>query len=149
MNRFFREECYEEQQLGLNSTYVLYYNGELAAFCSVCADKLILADNEQEGMELPRGVVPAIKVARLGRSVKFKEFGFGSYMLDYVRYRAIQLSETDLGVRLITLDAYPHRVEYYISKGYVVNQKQHKKASTVSMRLDIFNPQKPNEVVTE
>lgn len=40
MNEFFQNECFEEMRLGLNATYVLYYKGELAVICSICADRL-------------------------------------------------------------------------------------------------------------
>ena len=81
MNDFFRDECFYEQNLGLNSTYVLYYKGELAALCSICTDKLSLAKDEKNDMSLPRNSVPAVKNARLARDVKFHESKIGIYLL--------------------------------------------------------------------
>lgn len=137
MNRFFKEECYDEQKRGLNATYVLYYKGELAAFCSICTDKINLASSEQTEMSLPRGSVPTIKVARLGRAVKFRSHGFGTFILEYVRLQVLEISES-VGVRFLTLDAYQHREAYYETLGFKRNQNQGKNSTTISMRLDIF-----------
>jgi predicted GNAT family N-acyltransferase len=138
MNAFLKTECFKEQEKGLNKTYVLYYKGELAAFCSICADKINLGKDEQTGHELPRGSVPAVKVARLGRDKRFAELRLGRMLLDYVRMEMLELSQKALGIRFITLDAYEHRVPYYSSIGFVRNSNQGKNSPTVSMRLDIF-----------
>jgi hypothetical protein len=138
MNTFFRNECLDEQKLGLNSTYALYYKGELAALCSICADKISLATSEKDNMNLPRNSVPAVKIARLARDKKFRDLRLGIYLFDYVRLQILESSE-NIGIRLITLDAYPERVEYYKSIGFIVNANQGKNSNnTVSMRFDIF-----------
>ena len=139
MNRFLKEECFEEQSLGLNSTYVLYYKGELAAFCSICADKISLSSDEQEQASLPRKSAPAIKIARLGRSVSFRGHEFGRFMVEYVHFQVLTLRQA-VGVRYLTLDAYPSRVAYYESLGFAQNlAHRNPKSHTVSMRKDIFH----------
>ncbi len=55
---------------------LLYIGGDLAAFCSICADRLRLASHETDA-EWPRSVVPAVKIARLGRSVRLRDLGVG------------------------------------------------------------------------
>ncbi len=85
MNRFFREECFDEHEHGLNKTYVLYYRGELAAFCSICADRKSLAPSEIDEVTLPRSSVPSVKIARLGREKKYKIVNAGRYPLHYSR----------------------------------------------------------------
>jgi ribosomal protein S18 acetylase RimI-like enzyme len=139
MNKFLREECYQEQELGCNSTTLLFYNGQLAAFVSICADKINLEDYEESG--LPRKAVPAIKVARLGRAVEFREYGFGKIMLDHALNTAFDLYSL-IGARFVTLDAYPPRVPYYRACGFIENPvpKGARPRDTVSMRRDIFLP---------
>lgn len=139
MNRFFKEECLEEQEHGLNKTYVLYYRGELAAFCSICADRISLAPSEKDEVSLPRNSVPAVKIARLGREIRYKSLGLGKYLLEYVQLQVLKVSEERIGIRFITLDAYPHRVDYYKSIGFLENLHQDARKGTVSMRLDIFS----------
>lgn len=139
MNRFFHNECFEEQGYGLNKTYVLYYCGELASLCSICADRISLASSEQDEFKLPRSSVPAVKIARLGREKRFRELKLGRYLMEYVQYKILQLSDEHLGIRFITLDAYPNRVTYYESLGFIQNIQQDNRKGTVSMRFDIFS----------
>jgi predicted GNAT family N-acyltransferase len=139
MNKFYKTEFYEEMGLGLNATYALFYRGELAVLCSICADRINLAKNEKEETALPRGVVPAIKIARIGRDVNFKEYKLGRLLIDYIILMVLKDYHKSIGVRMITLDAYPHRVDFYQQLGFKVNRNQGKDNPNVSMRLDIFD----------
>lgn len=139
MNQFLRDEALDEQDIGMNSTILLYYEDSLAAFCSLCCDSIRLSKEESAQQDIPYYKVPAIKIARLGRSVTYKKYGFGSFLIDYIKNTAVELSRTTLGVRFITLDAYPNRVEYYQSLGFVRNQAiKIPSSGNVSMRADIY-----------
>jgi GNAT superfamily N-acetyltransferase len=140
MNNFFSEEAFAEQAMGMNSTVLLYYEGRLAAFCSVCCDAIPLSDaeREEEGITVPYRA-PAIKIARLGRDEKYRGLGLGCLLIGYVKDLAFELSTSRLGVRFITTDAYVRRVDYYCSLGFIPNQAARGKSTpTVSMRTDIF-----------
>ncbi|EGL20013.1 MULTISPECIES: GNAT family N-acetyltransferase [unclassified Paenibacillus] len=149
MNRFFREECLEEQNFGLNKTFVLYYCGDLAAFCSICADRISLASSEKEVSQLPRNSVPAVKIARLGRDKKYKDLKLGRYLMEYVQYQVLNISQEQLGIRFITLDAYPARVPFYESLNFIQNVQQDARKGTVSMRFDIFSSSESLNMVNE
>ena len=141
MNTFLREEASAEQTMGMNSTVLLYYQGSLAAFCSVCCDAIPLSDTEreEEGITVHYRA-PAIKIARLGRDEKYQGMGLGQALVDYVKDMANELSKSRLGVRFITTDAYVHRTGYYSRLGFVPNQAARGKSSpTLSMRADIFD----------
>ena len=138
MNEFIKTEAFDEQELGLNTTILLYYEGSLAAFCSICTDSIKLAHSEKE--DFPYATIPVIKIARLGRDIKFSDFGFGRYMIEVVIGTALEINESDCGVRMLTLDAYPGRVGYYEYLGFEINQhKEYKKRENISMRYDIFH----------
>lgn len=77
LNGFLQEAALDEQEQKLNRTILLYYKGELAAYCSLCADSIRLSESEAQDSSLPRKVVPAIKIARLARDARFKNMGFG------------------------------------------------------------------------
>jgi len=141
MNQFLKEESFEEQKRGLNSTILLYYKGELAAFCSICCDSITLSPEERETAgQLPPYKNPAIKLARLGRDIQYKKYGFGEKPVDYVKDLALNLCESQLGVRFITVDAYCNKVDFYRNLDFTENQRlQTNKRSTVSMRADIFD----------
>ncbi|MCL9662129.1 GNAT family N-acetyltransferase [Paenibacillus hunanensis] len=138
-NTFFKTECYNEQQAGLNVTYILYYNGQLAAFVSICADTLTLTE-EERGEEFARKIVPALKIAQLGRDLQFRELQFGRVLVNEMLRVAFNIYDAHLGIRYVTLDAIAGRVEYYESLGFTVNtdRKYTKKNAYTSMRRDIL-----------
>jgi GNAT superfamily N-acetyltransferase len=140
MNTFLRVEAYAEQAMGMNSTVLLYYQGSLAAFCSVCCDAIPLSDAEREEEQITvHYKAPAIKIARLGRDLKFVGIGLGQVLIEYVKDMAHELSTSRLGVRFITTDAYLQRVDYYGRLGFIPNQAAHGRSSpTKSMRADIY-----------
>lgn len=139
INRFLRDEAFREQELGFNTTILLYYGGELAAFVSTLADSILLHENEKDE-STPYASVPAIKIGRLGTDKRFQGLGLGAFLVKYVFGQAIEVSENYCGVRMVTLDAYPNRVSYYESLGFVRNQhsRYSKRTKNVSMRYDIY-----------
>jgi len=141
MNSFLKDEAYSEQESGMNSTILLYYQGELAAFCSVCCDSIPLSKKEREEEKIEAAYkVPAIKIARLGRAFKYKDYGLGSFLIDYVKDIAFELSTSKVGVRFLTLDAYSGKEQYYSDKGFIRNEAMNKRMDgTVSMRADVFD----------
>lgn len=140
MNRFLQEEAYEEQDKGLNSTILLYYEGILAAFCSVCCDSIPLSDTEREDGKLPPYKIPSIKIARLGRDVRYRGLSFGKFLVDYCKDMAYELAKSKLGIRFLTLDSYPNRVDYYGELGFIKNEAINKSRTfNLSMRADIFD----------
>ncbi|MBH0159897.1 GNAT family N-acetyltransferase [Fictibacillus sp. 26RED30] len=139
MNEYLVKEAFVSQELGMNTTTLLYYEGRLAAFCSICADSIRLAE-EEKGDDLPLTNVPAIKIARLGRDKEFKEYGFGQYLIQHTILKALEIAEASCGVRFITLDAYPERIKLYEDIGFVRNESYKKRTMRISMRFDIYNP---------
>lgn len=83
--------------------------------------------------------MPAIKIARIGRSIKFRELKLGKLMIDYIIYKILKDFQINIGVRMVTLDAYEDSIGFYLDIGFDVNRNQGKSSSTVSMRLDIFD----------
>lgn len=141
MNEFFREYAFSEQQMGMNTTILLYYMGELAAACSICCDAIPLSKTEKDDEGIPYPRVPAIKVARLGRSIKFRDCKFGKFFVEYIKQLAYELNEDTVGVRFLTLDAYSNKVGYYKEElGFIENEAvKSKEGRPVSMRADIFD----------
>lgn len=141
MNEFFREYAFPEQQMGMNTTILLYYMGELTAACSICCDAIPLSKTEKDNEGIPYPRVPAIKVARLGRDIKFRDYMFGKFLVEYAKQLAYDLNEDTVGVRFLTLDAYPDKVDYYKEKlGFIENEAvKTKSGQPISMRADIFD----------
>lgn len=140
MNVFLVSEAYDQQQLGLNTTILLYYKGDLAGFVSLCADAIRLEENEMSSDLCAYPIAPAIKIARLAVDARFQGIGFGTFLIDYVRDTCFYLAE-NIGVRFITLDAVSHRISYYLKLGFRENQvySRDKRRQLVSMRTDVFD----------
>ncbi len=137
MNRFLKKEALEEQNGGFNITVLLYYDGQLTGFYSVCADAIQLT-NEEQG-NLPYAVAPAVKIARIGIDIKMQKRGFGTFLVEHVKDVAYELSKTKLGVRFITLDAYPERITYYERLGFIRNEHEGNiRGNLVSMRAEFW-----------
>ncbi|MTI86021.1 MAG: hypothetical protein FH756_19515 [Firmicutes bacterium] len=65
----------------------------------------------------------------------------GRLLVDYVKDIAYRLNQDTVGVRFLTLDAYPAKVNYYKDGlNFTVNQAiKVRPDRPVSMRIDIFD----------
>ena len=120
LNRFLLEDALDEQEQRSNRTYLVYYLGEIAAYCSLCTDSIRLKEDEAKDDGTPRVVAPAIKIARLARDIRYRGLGIGRFLVHMVYDLANRLTD-DVGVRYLTIDAYPDRVPFYLSLGFKPN----------------------------
>lgn len=61
------------------------------------------------------------------------------FLIDYVKDIAFELGTSRLGVRVLTLDAYPNRFEYYQNLVFIRNEAIKTSSNgNISMRADIF-----------
>lgn len=134
-NNFLLNEAFGEQERGLNTTTLVYYNGILAAFLSLCCDSIHL--NKEETGEAAIAV-PAIKI-RYAIDRRFKDYeGLDSFIIDYARNVAFELWTSKVGVRFLTLDADLSQESYFSQKGFVRN-RSNDTGETISFRMDIFD----------
>jgi len=83
-----------------------------------------------------------MKIGRLGRNKKHKGISIGGEVLKWAIGHIHEISEKT-GIRFITVDAYPGKVSWYESFGFVKNQhKDYGDKENVSMRYDLHNPEK-------
>lgn len=149
INNFLRHDAYIQQQQGMNTTYLFYYNNNIVAFVSLTADSIKLSNKEKKKSELPYRDVPAVKIGRLGADYRFKKRGIGTFVINFVKAMAYNLSQgldvrgepigTSMGIRYLTLDSYKHNIDYYMKQDFVKNQSdKYADQETVSMRYDLF-----------
>jgi len=131
-NYFLMNQAYDEQRRGLNTTTLIYYNGILASFLSMCCDAIPLST---EGNEITSNV-PAIKI-RYAIDNKFKDLEMDSFIIDYAKSVAYQLWCSHVGVRFLTIDVPASQEQFYIDKGFVRNVSD-ATGDIISMRTDIF-----------
>jgi predicted GNAT family N-acyltransferase len=142
MNSFLQEEALNEQNSGLNNTFLLFKDGHLAGFVSLCADSLKLSEKEKESEGVSYETIPALKVARLAVDYRFHRNGLGKKLLDFSVANALHLANNFCGVRFLTLDCYAHRLSYYKQYGFIENEIHNDGRPPhlpISLRLNIFD----------
>lgn len=122
MEDFLKEEAFEEQGKGLNTTHLFIdkERGKIAAYISLCNDSIGLELEERDNMGLSYTTVPAIKIARLAVAVDYQGMGIGKSLIQFSAYMGRKIKEMS-GLVFLTLDCYEHRVSFYESVGFVKN----------------------------
>ena len=143
INDFIRDDAITYQENNLATTTIFIYNEEIIGFFSAGADSLKLVQPEKEEHKVDKKPIrefPAIKIARLGRDVKYKEQEIGKDILKWAIGYILECSKM-IAVRFITVDAYHEKFPWYQEFGFKVNLDEHytKKTQHVSMRYDLFN----------
>ena len=125
MEDFLKEEAFEEQEKGLNTTHLFIDNetGKIAAYVSLCNDSIGFELEERDNLGLSYATVPAIKIARLAVAVDYQGMGIGKSLIQFSAYMGRKIKEMS-GLAFLTLDCYEHRVSFYESVGFVKNLVQ-------------------------
>ena len=122
MEDFLKEEAFEEQEKGLNTTHLFIdkETGKIAAYVSLCNDSIGLELEERDNMGLSYTTVPALKIARLAVTVEYQGMGLGKSLIQFSAYMGRKVKEMS-GLAFLTLDCFEHRVSFYESVGFVKN----------------------------
>lgn len=137
MDDFLFSEAFEDQEKGLNTTYLFIQDSKLIAYLSLCNDAIRLELEERDEMGLAYTTEPAIKIARLAVSNQAQGLGIGKEAIQYAIVVSQQVKELS-GVVFLTLDCYEHRLSYYERFGFEKNLIQPIELqydSPISMRL--------------
>ncbi len=108
-------------------TYVIEDNDNTIAFFSLLNDKISILDTESKSQwrklvkdKLPYGKrynsYPAMKIGRLGVSLLYKNQGWGTDILNYLKDLFVTNNRT--GCRFITVDAYRDSLQFYEKNGF-------------------------------
>lgn len=125
LNDFFINEAQNYAKELLAVTYVIENeNDTIALFC--VSNDLISPDDTDSATwrkikeRIPhskhRGDYPAVKIGRLGVSSKYKNQGYGTIIIDYVKMTFITNNRT--GCRFITIDAYGEAIPFYLKNDF-------------------------------
>ena len=141
MEDFLKHEAYEEQELGMNTTFLLLDDNaeKILAYISLCNDAINLEYEEKEDAGITYSSAPALKIARLAVDGSFTGRGIGKLLVAFAAYQA-QLIRKHSGVFFLTLDCYEHRRSFYETIGFVRNLIQPVELmydSPISMRISI------------
>lgn len=149
LDAFLRDDALRLQEADVVRTYLARDRGALVGYVALLTDAIVLETRERKGLSLAHSdhpVIPAIKVARLAVAQDFRRTtrGAGEALMRFAFATAVELS-TRVGVRLITVDAYPDAVAFYERLGFVQNRsKEYRERARPSMRLDLHAEPRPS-----
>jgi len=117
LNEFLKEDSLLQSECMFNSTYLAIYNNEIIGFFTLLTDRIKIKDLEEEYQEKFKNKVsynefPAIKIGRLGVSSLFRKKGVGTYLLQMIFERSIELSKK-VGFRFVTIDVFISSYYFY------------------------------------
>ena len=129
LNDFALHESWLYQQARLSTTYILESStGDIDGYFSLAHDRISMSDfesktdfNKFRKKRFPNSKrmksYPAIKICRLGISIKMKGQRLGSGLLNLIK--TMYLTDTKAGCRFITVDAYRDAIPFYEKNGFI------------------------------
>lgn len=152
-NEFFAS-AYDYEKENVSKIHILLHRASniVLGYMTLSADSIKLKQQEKEEhciRKAPFLTIPALKVGKLAvnREIpdELKMKGYGSFLLELAKYYALELNDSGIACRFLTVDAdIEHNadtVEFYRKNGFVENlaNKSRKPKHSISMRLDILN----------
>lgn len=124
LNDFLKEEAKEYQSELLSVTYLVYFDGQLAAYFSLLNDLIRLEETEKKvrnriNRRIPytkqRNHYAAVKLGRLAVDKRFACQGIGEMILKVIPTMFLPNNKT--GCRFLTVDALSSATQFYLNKG--------------------------------
>jgi hypothetical protein len=124
-NAFFHEHAWSDQQTSLSTTYLVWQNGIVAGFATVCMNSVVLDPRERDPTVRFREV-SALKLLQLGIDRSFQGGGLGRYAVRWTLGLG-QIVGERVACRYVILDAQPDLVPWYERQGFVRNKLAQKR----------------------
>jgi hypothetical protein len=127
LEEFLKEDAAQYQNHHISFTRVVYLKNELVGYATFLTDCIVLKSGEKRKLvDFHQSVLqwPALKIGRLAvTTARQKTQGIGTSILQYTIGLALRLgSESGVGCRFITVDAYPQSISWYTQKNFVFNK---------------------------
>lgn len=146
LNEFLLNDAHLYEEEFLAHTYVIVNEDEIVAYFSILADKVsrsLVPKNvwRKLGKKIPHekhfNSYPALKIARLAVSKKYKGREIGTNIIQSIAHRSAQSSEF-MACRFLTVDAYKSAKDFYIKNDFVtlINEED-SDSSTIPMYMDL------------
>ena len=143
LNEFLTDDALDYQSKFLANTTLLIVDQQVRAYFSLASDAIQLsaAERDDGGIDVPFRSFPALKIARLATDARYQRSGLGLMALQFSIGLARHLNDEHrhdgIGCRFITVDAYPKSADWYLRRGFVVNERlSSRNRETISLRLD-------------
>ncbi|MBR0270369.1 MAG: GNAT family N-acetyltransferase [Methanobrevibacter sp.] len=124
LNDFLKNDALNQQKEKLNLTKLCICDGEIVGFVTLLTDVLKLNLVRDENVkELIKGKlhisirnnISSIKIGRFAIDKKYSGKGLGSFILINVIDNIINLSENNVGLRFIVVNAYAKAYTFYVN----------------------------------
>jgi GNAT superfamily N-acetyltransferase len=135
---------YERQNLG--KTTLVFYEGDLVGYFTICVDGLRLEyvlekKTKRSYVNLGTAMIdkiPCLKIGRLAVAVDWQDKGIGRFLIKHIIGFALDIS-AELGLRLVIAEAKPEAMDFYIKCGFqpVVETKSQRKRRNRTVFLDL------------
>ena len=140
---FLRDDAEPLLESQVSYTYLGLFDQELVGYISLATDAIRL-DKKREvpGLSWAQrapSFIPGLKIGRLATSKAFRENwnGVGKALIAFAWFKGLVLSE-HVGIRFLTVDAYPKSADFYAKLGFVHNLWYETQTKTASMRMDLL-----------
>ena len=138
---FLTEDAYKNQLDRISVTRLVFLQGHLVGYFTLVTD--VIKKNELAAADGEPGykyqTYSALKIARLATHAEFERHGIGRYMLLKIFSIWIHFSRY-IGCRIITVDAKPDAVGFYVKFSFnevIVDPKKSKGRDTIPLYIDI------------
>lgn len=131
LDAFLRDDAARLNDQGVVTVYVAHVDVGLVGYVALLADCISVNSSERKKLSLRHDdhpSIPALKIGRLAVQKDYQGRGIGSALIRFSIDKALSIAEL-VGCRLLTLDAYPDKVDWYERRGFLHNRKMAKEAA--------------------
>lgn len=148
LNDFIAKDASLYYQARLSTSYTLEDSetGEVIGYFSLAHDRISLTDfpsnsayNRFRKQYFARGKMfksyPAIKICRLATSVKYRNQGIGTLIINMII--SSYQRDNKAGCRFVTVDAYAAAIPFYLQQGFLPLSKEDEEDDTRLLYFDL------------
>jgi hypothetical protein len=140
LNDFFTNDASAYQEKLLAKTYQCILNNDIIAMFSVSNDSISLSEEQKKTHPDNKQLraYPAVKIARLGVSIKYQKQKIGTNTLNFLKIFFMVKNKT--GCRYLTIDAYnkPEIISFYQKNNIQLLTESDKNKKTRTMYFDLL-----------
>ncbi|WP_291599666.1 N-acetyltransferase [Bacteroides sp.] len=130
LNDFLLQDAKEYDKRLLSVTYILETDEDIVAYFSVSNDKIAIPDSDKATWRKIKALFPhrkhrsdypAVKIGRLGVSLKYQHTQIGTDILDFIKEMFINNNRT--GCSFVTVDALKSALSFYLKNNFLFLDK--------------------------
>ena len=133
LNEFILKDAIVNINANLNTIFLCKYKEKIIAYFALSADSIKI----DETLEVKYPYYPAIKIGRLAVDKKYQKKNVGRILIEWIIIYINKIRQ-EIGIRLISIDAYPNAINFYKKNLFnCIESKYSKKKNTIPMYIDL------------